>query len=104
MQNFLSTKDPNISEINEALLDFGFYHPFDIVSRMYAEYVNHGNYGYGGGVVDQPPEYWADMATMYWLRKWHEVVKPVSGIVEQKSWIENIKEGKPIGKVANGNN
>lgn len=64
MTQFLSDDPPNAQAIEDALLDFGFYHPLVEVERMYAEYVNHGNLGYTGGVLDQPDEYWADIGVM----------------------------------------
>lgn len=65
MQTFLDTNyKPKYSEIEQSLKNFGFYHPVSDVFRMYAEYVNHGNYGYAGGVLDQPDTYWHDMHTM----------------------------------------
>lgn len=64
MTQFLSDDPPKTQDIEDALLDFGFYHTLHDVERMYAEYVNHGNLGYSGGVLEQPPEYWADINTM----------------------------------------
>lgn len=64
MTQFLSDETPDTQAIEDALLDFGFYHTLIEAERMYAEYVNHGNLGYSGGVIEQPEEYWRDMATM----------------------------------------
>ena len=64
MQQFLSDQPPDTQTIEDALVDFGFYHALPDVERMYAEYMNHGNYGYAGGVLDQPQEYWDDIGIM----------------------------------------
>lgn len=65
MQIFLDPNyKPKYSEVEQALKNFGFYHSKPDVFLMYAEYVNHGNYGYAGGVLDQPDIYWHDMHIM----------------------------------------
>ncbi len=103
MQSFISTTTPSAETINDALIDYGFYHTPIQVQRMYAEKVNHGLLGYVGGVIDQPDEYWHDMSTMRWLQLWHEHVAPLARL-EQTSWIDNIREhGTLQGKVKNVN-
>lgn len=91
MVHFLSDTPPPAVDIEDALLDFGFYHHLRDVKRMYAEHQNHGNLGYPGGVLDQPEEYWDDMATMHWLELW---VKHVADLprLEQKSVFDTLRD------------
>lgn len=99
----MSTTPPSAETIDRNLKDFGFYHQFEEVTRMYAEKTNHGLLGYAGGVIDQPSEYWHDMATMQWLKLWVEHVKPMARL-EQVSWLENIqKHGTLQGRFKHGN-
>lgn len=70
MERFLNPDPPSAPEIEKALLDFGFYHHFHEVSLMYSNLTNHNLLGYAGGVMDQPEEYWHDMAIMNWLSLW----------------------------------
>lgn len=102
MQGYLSTKEPTMEEIEDALKDFGFHHRAIDVQRLYAMRDTH--LGYEGGVLAQPDEYWQDLATMYWLRKWCEMDKKIIRL-EQTSWIDNVRSGSGLsGKVkANGN-
>jgi hypothetical protein len=73
MQVFLDPNyKPKYKELEQELKNFGFYHSRTDVYRMYAEYVNNGQYGYAGGVLDQPSTYWHDMAVM---RKVHAFVQ-----------------------------
>lgn len=95
--------DPPIHEIDDALRDFGFYHRPIEVQRMYSQLQNHGNLGYPGAVLDQPEEYWRDMATMNWLRLWVKIVKPAQRLT-QNSVFNTIKTtGKMNGVFTNGN-
>lgn len=104
MQHFLSDAIPKTDEIESALLDFGFYHRFSDVARMYAELVNRGRYGYEGGVLDQPDEYWSDMATMKWLEFWVKYVAPAPRM-EQVSVFDRLREnGQFSGKWLGGGN
>jgi hypothetical protein len=91
MRQFLSNNPPTVQDIEAALVDFGFYHLASDRHRMYAEYVNHGNYGYAGGVMDQPEEYWRDMDTMRWLELW---IKHVAAMprLEQVSVFDTLRE------------
>lgn len=88
----MSTDDPDPLEIEQALLDFGFYHDLPSVKRMYAEYVNNNLLGYAGGVNEQPEEYWSDMATMRWLQLWVKHVKPIPQL-EKQDVISRLKKG-----------
>ena len=46
MHHFTNSESrPDREAVEGTLKDFGFYHDFADVARMYAEYVNHGNYG-----------------------------------------------------------
>jgi hypothetical protein len=103
MQQFLSDSDPDVETIAHAVIDFGFHHLFKDVARMYAEYTNKDKYGYDGGVMDQPEEYWNDMETMRWLELWIKHVATIPRI-EQVSVFHTIrKEGRLSGKWANDN-
>ncbi len=95
MRQFLNSKPPSNTDIINALLDFGFYHPLSDVQRMYAEYTNHGHLGYAGGVMDQPEEYWHDMDTMRWLELW---IKHVEGVprLEQVSIFDTLRNKNRI--------
>lgn len=94
MQQFMSSTPPNASDIEDALIDFGFYHRLSDVERMYAEYVNKGHYGYAGGVLEQPDEYWHDMDTMRWLELWVKYVAPLPRM-EQVSVFDTLRsEGR----------
>ena len=77
MAHWLNPDPPDVYTIEQALVDFGFYHEFSQVARMFAELENRGNYGYPGAVLDQPDSYWRDMATMRWLELWHKHVKNI---------------------------
>lgn len=100
MTQFLSDERPSDATIENALLDFGFYHEWRDVARMYAEYVNKGNYGYAGGVIDQPEEYFQDMATMKWLELWVKHVKNAPRL-EQVSVFDTLRlEGRFSGHLA----
>ena len=63
---------------------------------MYAEYVNHGRYGYAGGVMDQPDAYWHDMYVMRSLALWVEHFAPLVGMTDGISWFDKIREGMPL--------
>lgn len=94
MTQFLSDDPPDTETIENALLDFGFFHNWRDVTRLYAEYVNKGNYGYPGGVLDQPDEYWQDIETMRWLELY---VKHVATLprLEQVSVFDTLRnEGR----------
>lgn len=91
MTQFLSSDPPGIEDIESALEDFGFYHGFSDVARMYAEHENHGNLGYEGGVLDQPPEFWADLSTMKWLELWVKHVKDMPRL-QQVSVFDQLRE------------
>ena len=102
MVNFHSDKPPATWEIENALLDFGFYHSFDEVARMYAELTNRDNYGYGSGkaVQEQPPEYWRDMNTMLWLSLYVKHVLPLTAsALPQVSVFDQLREGKGFGSL-----
>lgn len=77
MQQFQSDDPPSADIIEAALVDFGYYHAPKDAKRMYAELTNHHLLGYAGGVLDQPDEYWDDMATMQWLSLWVKHVAPM---------------------------
>lgn len=99
MQQFCSNSEPNVETIETVLEDFGFYHTWLDVLRMYAEYSNHGHYGYAGGVLDQPQEYWDDMTTMKWLELW---VKHIAGMprLEHESVFDTLRnEGRIDGRM-----
>lgn len=103
MQYFLSDTTPSVEQIEAALLDFGFYHRDEDVERMYAEYVNNKLLGYAGGVLDQPEEYWHDMAIMKWLELWVKHVAPMPRL-EQVSVFDTLKEGRFSGTWLGGKN
>lgn len=97
MKSFLdSGTKPSQKDTEKAIHNFGFYHDRIDVERMYAEYTNHGNYGYAGGVMDQPDGYWHDMNIMKWLNIWVThyagLVSPTDGI----SIFKKIKDGDSI--------
>lgn len=96
MTQFLSGETPEPEIIETALSDFGFNHNPRDVQRMYAEYNNHGNYGYAGGVLDQPEEYWQDIETMAWLELY---VKHVATLprLEQVSVFDTLKQSGRFG-------
>jgi len=100
MQGFLSSDEPPHHVIEDALLDFGFYHTPLQVQRMYAELTNRNHYGYAGGVLDQPPEYWHDMATMQWLKLYVEHVLPQAGLIPQHDVIEQLKRTGKMNGIA----
>jgi hypothetical protein len=98
MQGFIKNDPSDAADLSAALVDFGFYHDLSTVMRMYAEYVNHGNYGYSGGVIDQPDEYWSDITTMRLLHRWVEATagKPQ---LEQTSVFDTLRnEGRLMGR------
>lgn len=97
MKQFLSGNPPMPYEIEEALLDFGFYHALPEVCRMYAELTNNKRYGYAGGVQDQPPEYWRDMSTMNWLKLYVEEVLPTAGLIPQVSVFDQLRNNEGFG-------
>lgn len=100
MKQFCSNSEPTAETIEIMLEDFGFYHAWADVLRMYAELVNHGRYGYEGGVLDQPQEYWDDMAMMKWLELW---CKHVAGMprLEQESVFDTLRnEGRIDGRMS----
>lgn len=99
MTNFISDNEPTVEEINNALVDFGFYHSFEQVARMYAEYTNNKLLGYAGGVNEQPDEYWRDLATMRWLRLWVENVKPMPRLAQRSVFDTLRDEGRFIGRL-----
>lgn len=102
MQNFLSEDPPSADVIEDALLDYGFYHAPAQVTRMYAELKNHQHYGYDGGVLDQPDEYWDDMDTMHWLELWQKHVAPMPRM-EQISVFDTLREDDRLeGRWLNG--
>lgn len=102
MQQFLSTDPPSPDVIEAALLDYGFYHRLLDVKRMYSEYKNSKRYGYAGGVLDQPDEYWDDIATMHWLELWVKHVGPLPRL-EQTSIFETLRnENRIDGRWLNG--
>jgi len=99
MINFQSTDPPTIKDINDALSDFGFYHPIETVTRMYAEYINNKKYWYGDNGIDQPDEYWHDISTMNWLKLWVEHVRPVAQLQdkeEKDDVIARLRAGKSL--------
>ena len=97
MQHFTSSDvKPNRDVVEAALKDFGFYHDFGDVARMYAEYVNHGNYGYAGGVMDQPDAYWHDMYIMKNLALWVEHYSILIGITDGISIFDKIRSDVPL--------
>lgn len=96
MTHFQSANPPTHEEIENALLDFGFYHTFTQVSRMFAEYTNKGLLGYSGGVLEQPDEYWDDIATMQWLKLYVEHVAPMPRL-EQISVFETLQKENRFG-------
>lgn len=91
MKQFLNADPPPPEIIEAALVDFGFWHELGEVYLMYAEYVNKGHYAYAGGVLEQPSEYWDDMATMRWLELW---VKHVANLprLEPVSVFETLRD------------
>lgn len=99
MVNFHSDTPPHQWEIEEVLMDFGTWHSFQECTRMYAELVNRGNYGYGSGkaVQEQPPEYWHDMNVMQWLSLYVKHVLPTVGNIPQVSVFKQLREGKGFG-------
>ncbi len=104
MQTFMKSDPPSALEISNALIDFGFYHEFSEVARMYAELQNNKLLGYSGGVNEQPSEYWQDISTMRWLALWVEHVAPLPRM-KQESWIDKIKQGVFNGEwLNNGDN
>lgn len=96
MEHFLNPGNPNRESIEATLKDYGFYHNLGDVMRMYAEYVNHGRYGYAGGVMDQPDTYWHDMNIMRNLALWVEHFAPLAGFTDGQSVFEKIRQGQPI--------
>lgn len=94
MTQFLSDEPPETEKIEDALLDFGFYHLLVDVERMYAEYMNHGNYGYAGGVLDQPEEYWSDMGTMRLLELYVKHVAPMPRLEQVSVFDQLRKDGR----------
>lgn len=96
MQHFQSESPPSNEDIEDALLDFGFYHTVGQVTRMYAEYTNKGLLGYAGGVLEQPDEYWDDMATMQWLSLYVKHVAPMPRM-EQISVFETLRDENRFG-------
>ena len=97
MQRFLAGNTPQAHEIEEALLDFGFYHRLHEVTRMYAEYTNRNLLGYAGGVNEQPEEYWRDMSTMQWLKLYVEQVLPTAGAIPQESVFDQLRNNRGFG-------
>lgn len=87
----MNSDPPSASDIEDALVNFGFYHRFSDVERMYAEYTNNKQYGYAGGVLDQPDEYWHDMDTMRWLELWVKHVAPMPRM-QQVSVFDTLRE------------
>lgn len=94
MAQFLSDAAPDEQAIEDALVDFGFYHQPPDVERMYAEYVNHGNYGYSGGVLDQPEEYWRDMGTMRLLELYVKHIAPAPRLEQVSVFDQLRKDGR----------
>ena len=94
MQQFLSDEPPDTQTIEDALLDFGFYHQLPDVERMYAEYMNHGNYGYAGGVLDQPTEFWDDMSTMRLLELYVKHVATMPRLEQVSVFDQLRKDGR----------
>jgi hypothetical protein len=105
MTQFLSDAEPDAQAIEDALIDFGFYHQLIDAERMYAEWVNHGNYGYAGGVLDQPEEYWRDMGTMRLLELYVKHVAPMPRL-EQVSVFDQLRKTGRFGAnwLTHGNN
>ncbi len=97
MQQFLSDEPPETDKIEDALKDFGFYHQLPDVERMYAEYMNHGNYGYAGGVLDQPEEYWADIGTMRLLELYVKHVATTPRLPQESVFDQLRKDGSRFG-------
>jgi hypothetical protein len=104
VHQFNDAAPPSRENIEDALEDFGLYHDFTTAIRMYAEYKNNKRYWYPGAGVDQPNEYWADIATMNWLTLWHEHVKPFSESLaifddsEREDIIDRLRKGGlPLG-------
>ncbi len=97
MRFFLNPSDkPSLKDVEQAIDNFGFYHDKVDVERMYAEYVNHGNYGYAGGVMEQPEAYWHDMSIMKWLSIWVEHYAPLAYITDGVSIFQKAEDGQPI--------
>ena len=96
MQHFLNLDDLNrterVNRVRAALVNFGFYHEIDHVCRMYAEYKNHGNYAYAGGILDQPDTYWHDMSVMRNLEFYVEELLPFAHDDQPESWITILKK------------
>lgn len=65
---------------------------------MYAEYINNKHYGYPGGVLDQPEEYWHDMGMMKWLELWVKHVAPMPRMQQVSVFDSLRKEGRFSGK------
>lgn len=82
--------------IENALENFGLYHMLTECERMYAEWLNHGNLGYSGGVMDQPDSYWRDMGIMRLLELY---VKHVATMprMEQVSVFDTLRDGGRFG-------
>lgn len=91
-----SPETPNQEDVNQALKDFGFYHDLADVKRMYAEYSNNKQYGYAGGVMDQPDSYWHDMYIMKNLELWVKHFAPLIGFVDEISIFAKEKMGLPL--------
>ena len=87
---------PSKKDTEKAISNLGFYHDKVDAERMYAEYNNHGNYGYAGGVMDQPAFYWADMSTMKWLSIWIEHYAQLADITDGVSIFKKIREGESV--------
>ena len=100
MQHFLDFDDLNrterIKRVRQALINFGFYHEVVQVCRMYAEYKNHGNYAYSGGVLDQPDSYWHDMSVMRNLEFYVKELLPFAHEEQPESWITTLKKEADI--------
>jgi hypothetical protein len=95
MTAFVNPSDtPDRDSIDEALYNYGFYHDLSHVKRMYAEYVNHGHYGYAGGVMDQPDAYWHDM---YVMKNLELYVKHFAGLVDFTDQVPIIQKLKSKG-------
>jgi hypothetical protein len=102
MHYFLDDSPPTTEAIENALIDFGFYHRFPDVSRMYAEYINNKQYGYPGGVLDQPEEYWHDMNIMNWLKLWVKHVSTAPRLEPVSVFDTLAKEGRFGGRWIGG--
>lgn len=97
MHAFLNpSQTPNRESVELALKDYGFYHDLGDVMRMYSEYVNNRQYGYAGGVLDQPDAYWHDMAIMRNLALWVEHFAPLVGFTDEVSIFEKLLKGESI--------